>query len=400
LINLALHQQLLQSDSQQSTEIFNEYLRGAARLALFELMQEEVNHLCGPAYSRHEEGDPPTHRRAGSEKGICYLDGGKESIQRPRVRRVLDNGEEEEIVLNTYQAARQVGNIREHIASLLLEGVSTRGASRLGGASVSRSTISGQWAEKAAEKLEEFRARPLAEEGYLVLILDGVHLSKDQMAVVALGIREDGSKEMLDFKVGSSESFEVVSDLLKNLKARGLKSLAKRFFFVLDGSDALEKGVLYHYPDAIIQRCLVHKERNLKSYLSKRHHGELSRLLQRLRRAEGKEAAKEAFDELYRFLESHNAAALESLKEAGSQITALQNLGVPATLHRNLLNTNVIENAILNIRRRMSKVNRWRAKTKMADRYLASGLLYAESTFRKISGYKDLPKLHEALNRD
>jgi putative transposase len=394
---LPLQEQLLQSNSEQTSEIFNEYLRGAVRFALLDLMQEEVQTLCGQAYDRNGD-DCSGYRRAGSEKGVCYIDRGKESIKRPRVRRVLENGDEEEVTLNTYQAARQVGNIREDIAALLLEGVSTRGASRLSKGSVSKSTISEQWAEKAAEKLEEFRSRPLAEEGYLVLMLDGVHLSKDQMAIVALGIREDGSKEMLDFQVGSSESFEVANDLLKSLRKRGLKSVAKRFLVLLDGSQALEKAVHHHYPKAVLQRCLVHKERNLRSYLSKRHHGELARLLKRLRRAEGKEAAQEVYQELYEFLEGKNAAALASLKEAGEQITALQAMSVPATLHRSLLSTNIIENSILNIRRKMRKVNRWRSETKMAERYLAAGLLYAESTFKKISGHKDLPKLIEALN--
>jgi putative transposase len=293
---------------------------------------------------------------------------------------------------------------KQHVR-LLLEGVSTRGASRLSGDTVSKSVISAQWIEKSAEKLEEFRSRPLHQEGYLVIMLDGIHLSKDQTAIVALGIREDGSKEMLDFQVGSSESFEVANDLLKRLRKRGLKSIAKRFLAVLDGSAALEKAIRNHFPTAIIQRCLVHKERNLRSYLSKRHHGELARLFTRLRRAQGKRSAQEAYDELYRFLEEENAAALASLKEAGDQITAMQTLEVPATLHQTLLSTNAIENSILNIRRRMSKVNRWQTATKdervtMADRYLASGLLYAESTFRKIKGCKDLPKLLEALNKD
>lgn len=397
--NLALHQQLLQSDCEQSAEIFNEFLRGAARLALFDVMQEEVNELCGPAYERHGEGPSRPYRRAGSEKGVCYVDGGKESVQRPRVRRALDNGQEEEVLLNTYDAARQVTNIREEIVSFLLEGVSTRGASRLSAGTVSKSSISEQWAEKSAEKLEEFRARPLAEEGYLVLMIDGVHLGKEQTAIVALGIREDGTKEMLDFRVGSSENFELANDLMKGLKARGFKSRARRLLAVLDGSAALEKAVLNHAPDAVIQRCLVHKERNLHGYLAKRHHAELSRLFKRLRLAEGPEAAKAAYEALHVFLENHNAAALESLKEAGDQMSALQCLGVPATLHRSLLSTNVIENSILNIRRRMSKVNRWQAKTHMADRYLASGLLYAESTFRKIVGCGELPKLIQALNQ-
>lgn len=391
-----LRELLLQSDSEGTATIFNEFLRGAARLALFDLMQEEVDNLCGPS---HDRALPrPANRRAGNEKGICYIDGGKEAIQRPRVRRDRGDGSEEEVHLASYKAAHQVSNIQEHVADLLLEGVSTRGASRLGGSTVSKSTISEQWIERSAEKLEEFRTRPLADDGYVALMIDGVFLSKDQTAIVALGIRNDGSKEMLDFKVGSSESAELAKALIGSLQKRGFKCVAKRLLAVLDGSSALENAILAYFPTAIIQRCLVHKERNLQSYLSKRHHGELARLLTRLRRAEGKDAAKEAYDELYGFLEEHNAAALESLKEAGKTITALQDLGVPATLHRSLLSTNIIENSILNIRRKMSKVNRWRAETKMPDRYLAAGLLYAESTFRKISGHKDLAKLVEALN--
>jgi putative transposase len=88
------------------------------------------------------------NRRAGSEVGVCYIDGGKEGIRRPRVRRTLQDGTEAEVGLNTYQAARQADNIREDIVALLLEGVSTRGASRLSGDTVSKSVISAQWAEK------------------------------------------------------------------------------------------------------------------------------------------------------------------------------------------------------------------------------------------------------------
>jgi len=366
---VSLQEQLLQSNSTETSEIFNELLRGAARLALFDLMQEEVLALCGPAYSPSADA---SHRRAGSEKGLCYMGGGKESIRRPRVRRILDDGQEEEVSLKSYQAARCSENIREEIASLLLEGVSTRGASRLKNGSISKSAVSTQWVAKSAQKLEEFRGRPLAEEGYLVLMLDGIRLSDELTAIVALGIRDDGSKEILDFKVGCSENTEVASDLIEGLKKRGLRSRAKRFLVVMDGSEALEKGLLRHYPDAVIQRCLVHKERNLHSYLPRRHHVELSRLLQRLRRAQGADAAKEAYRDVLRFLQKHNAAAAESLEEGGEQLIALQKLGVPATLHRTLLSTNAIENAMLNIRRRMSKVNRWQAKTDMAERYLAS----------------------------
>ena len=398
-----LQQQFLQSNSEQTSEIFNEYLRGSVRLALFELMQQEVHELCGPSHAR---GNASPNRRAGSEQGIGYINGKKEPLKRPRVRRQNDDGSQEEVELKSYAAARQINNISEEVARLLFEGVSTRGAARLSDGTIGKSAISEQWAERSAEKLVEFRSKALKEDGYLVIMLDGVHLSREQTAIVALGIDTEGNKHMLDFNVGSSESYEVANDLLKRLRKRGLKSAAKRFLAVLDGSAALEKALLAHYPDAILQRCQIHKERNLRSYLSKRQHGELARLFSQLRKAQGKQASHEAYQAISDFLEDKNSAALGSLQEAGvDQLTALQSLGLPATLNRSLLSTNIIENSILNIRRRMSRVNRWRTATKgeketMADRYLAAGLTYTQSTFRRIAGYKDLDKLEKALSED
>lgn len=398
-----LQEQFLQSNSEQTSEILNDYLRGSIRLALFELMQQEVHELCGPSHAR---GNPSSNRRAGTEQGIGYINGKKERLLRPRVRRQNDDGSEEEVELKSYQAARQINNLRDDVVQLLLEGVSTRGVARLSDKSISKSTVSEQWAERSAEKLAELRSKALKEEGYLVIMLDGVHLSREQTAIVALGIDAEGHKHMLDFNVGSSESYEVANDLLKRLRKRGLKSAAKRFLAVLDGSVALEKALFTHCPTAILQRCQIHKERNLHSYLSKRDHAELTRLFGRLRKAQGKQAAHEAYQAISDFLEDKNSAALASLEEAGEgQLTALQSLGIPATLNRSLLNTNIIENSILNIRRRMSRVHRWRTATKgeketMADRYLAAGLIYAQSTFRRIHGYKDLDKLVQALNVD
>jgi len=171
-------------------------------------MQQEVRELCGPSHARERHS---RNRRAGSEQGICYIDGRKEPLRRSRVRRKNEDGNEEEVELQSYQAARQVSNLREDIARLLLEGVSTRGAERLSGKSVSKSTISEQWAERSAEKLAEFRSKPLKEDGYLVIMLDGIHLSREQTAIVALGVDAEGNKHMLDFNVGSSESYEVAN---------------------------------------------------------------------------------------------------------------------------------------------------------------------------------------------
>lgn len=131
-------------------------------------------------------------------------------------------------------------------------------------------------------------------------MLDGIRLSKVQLAVVAIGIDDKGVKHVLDFELGSSESSEVSPDLMRRLNNRRIKC-THRLFAVLDGSDALRTAVIEFFPDAVVQRCLVHKERNIRSKLWKKHWGELARLFRRLRAVQGQAAAQEAVNELVEF---------------------------------------------------------------------------------------------------
>jgi len=196
--------------------------------------------------------------------------------------------------------------------------------------------------------------------------------------------------------LGGSENLEVARELIARTRARGF-SCKQRLFAVLDGSDALRAATKEAFPDAVIQRCLVHKERNIRGKLSKRHWGELARLFKRLREVEGNEAACEVLNELKRFLKPINMEAYKSLLEAGDELIALHRLNVPNTLHRSLLSTNAIENLILNTRRKTGRVTRFRAETDQAARWLAYALLEAEKGFRKIGGHQDLKKLVESL---
>jgi putative transposase len=168
---------------------------------------------------------------------------------------------------------------------------------------------------------------------------------------------------------------------------------------VTDGSAALKKATLEHFSDAIVQRCLVHKERNIQARLSKRDWGELARLFKRLREVQGERAAREVLAELERFLETKNAAALASLHEAGDDLIALHKLEAPSTLHASLLGTNVIENSYHNVRRKLGRVTRFRAETDQASRWMAYALTEAEKGFRRIQGYAALKHLKAALAR-
>lgn len=260
----------------------------------------------------------------------------------------------------------------------------------------SHGEVSKLWQKEGERCIEELRTRDLSKENYVVLMMDGVWLNNDLCAVVALGITIEGEKHILDFQIGGSENLEVCTDLLNRIESRGFKP-AQRLLAVTDGSKALRRGIRKKWPDTIIQRCLIHKERNIKGYLSYRHHDELKYRFNRLRKAQGIQAAEECVNQLKTFLKGKNAQALISLEEAGEELLAVHRLGAPSTLNTTLLNTNCIENPFRNVRSKTRRVNRWRAETNMPSKWMAYALLKAEKGFRRINGYAELKKLAKIL---
>lgn len=384
-------QALYEMEEGEAANFFRSYMKGSIRAALVEIMQEEVSHLCGP---RHHPDRSQGFQRAGSEDGIFYEAGKKQPVRRPRVRK-----DGQEIGLKTYGFAREIGNITEEVLRAVENGVSTRGYQRLQGMEgISKSEVSRIWAEKGAARLEELRSRDISQHRFFWLLLDGVNLSADLHAIVALGVTEEGEKVPLDFSLGATENFETVHDLMTRIVNRGFKPATQRLFCTLDGGAALKKAVRQFYPTALIQRCLVHKERNILGCLSYKYHAEFSRLMARLRKAQGEEAGREALNELGVYLSQKSASAYASLMEAGDELITLHLLDAPSTLNISLLSTNIIENMIKNLRRMIGRNNRWRAETSQAARWLAAGVLNAETGFRKIKGYQDIPKLMKSID--
>jgi putative transposase len=391
---------LLQTLGQVSTdsagEVFRQHLRGAVLHMISDVMAHEVSELCG---AKHKPSDSDCYRN-GTANGRVIVEGQREEIVRLRVRQRKQDGGTTEVPLETYQAANCPEQLHESIIAALVAGVSTREVSQVqpGSPGVSKSNVSRLWQSVGHQFVDELRSKDLAEEDWAILMLDGIRLSKDLLAVVAIGFTADGYKHVLDFELGSTENAEVCRGLMRRLIKRGFHC-QRRLFAVLDGSDPLRTSVIACFPDAVIQRCLVHKERNIKAKLSKRHWGELARLFTRLREVQGKAAAEEVVGELEAFLTPLNAEALKSLHEAGDDLIALHTLDAPSTLHRNLLSTNAIENSFRNTRRKIGRVTRFRAETDQATRWLAYALLEVEKGFNRISGYRDLPYLIAALEK-
>ncbi|MCM2369209.1 IS256 family transposase [Aporhodopirellula aestuarii] len=393
---VSLLQSLGQVSASDTGEVFRDFIRGHVREMISEVMAAEVTQLCGPKHAPHE-GD---HYRAGTSPGRLLYEGEREEVVRPRVRRRGDDGASHEVELATYRVAKDPSQLQTQIIQAIVSGVSSRSIEDIkpNSPEVSRSNVSRLWKEVGHKFIDELRGKDLGTQSWCVLMLDGIRLSSDQTAVVALGIDTEGRKQVLDFVLGSSENLEIASDLMSRIINRGF-TCSHRLYVVLDGSDALRGAVKEHFPDAVVQRCLVHKERNLKAKLSKRHWGEVSRLFTRLRSVQGYEAAKEVFDELDKFIKPINAETHTSLHEAGEDLLALHRLNVPNTLHRCLLSANAIENSFRTTRRKLDRVTRFRAETDQASRWLSYALLEAEKGFRRITGCKSLPHLLAALAR-
>jgi transposase-like protein len=285
--------------------------------------------------------------------------------------------------------------------SALKAGVSSREQASLHDKStpgISKSTVSRLWAQEGEKVLSVFRSRAIDRPDWLVLMLDGVALERDLVAVVALGVAADGTKMLLDFELGATENAETAKNLLARLTSRGFAPAKDcKLLCVLDGSPSLKTAVSAYYPKSVFQRCLVHKERNLRRYLRNSEQPELTLHFDRLRKAQGAVAGREAYRDLELFLTGRNEAALKSLQECGEELIALHTLNVPSTLNTSLLSTNLIENPFRNVRRKTDRVCRWRKDTNQASRWLSMALLEAENGFRRLRNHRDLAILHGAL---
>jgi len=384
------------TDSETVRLTFEMWVREAVREAFMELAADEVTRLCGP---RHHPDRESACERAGSAPGRILYETAALPLLRPRVRRRV-RGRESEVPLRCYRSARCGEGLREAVIRATQAGVSSRAQAVLHQQPprCGRSSVSRTWALAANRRVEDVRGRDLSQERFLALLMDGIVLGEGVTVVVAVGITEDGRKVVLDFQPGATENTEVCTDLLRRIADRGFQPCRERLLAVLDGAPALLAAVLACFTRPVVQRCLVHKERNVLAKLAWKWHGEARRLFRDLRVAQGLDDGQAALRRLRAFLAAHSAQAATSLDEAGEdQLLAVHALGLPNSLHVSLLSTNCIENPFRNVRAKLRRVCRWRSNTSMAERWMADALLQAETGFHRIKGHHELARLAEAL---
>jgi putative transposase len=370
-----------------------ELIRQAGLQLMQLLMEEEVNQMVG---ERSQPMPGRTASRWGSEQGYAVVMGQKVPVRRPRVR----SSEDREVRLGSYEMFHRGEPLTETVWEKLMLGLSTR---KYGEAvrefteayGLEKSAVSEHFIEASRTKLKELMERPLGKKKFCALMVDATPFEGQQM-VAALGIGCDGSKMILGIRQGATENATVVGELLSDVLNRGFDFTEARLY-VLDGGKALHAAVRKHAGDAAcIQRCQVHKRRNVLDHLADDQKEVVARKLNTAYALEEYEPAKQALDALHRELMHLNPSAARSLAEGMEETLTVHKLRVHPQLRMTLSNTNVIESAFAIVERVCLNVKRWHGGDQR-ERWVGSGLLVAEKQFRRVKGYKQIPALIRVL---
>ena len=369
---------------------------------LGEMLDEDSEVLCGARHARTAERQG--HRWGTTQSEIAYH-GGKVKLTRPRVRDLAGK----EMSLPSWELLSDPALLQSWAMNIMLLTVSTRKYARAvrlpgeasgdlparAGDATSKSAVSRRFVAMTRKKLKAFLASDLSDLDLLVIQIDGLHVG-DHVLLAAIGIDGAGEKHVLGLAEGATENAATVQALLDNLTARGLDPEVPRLFIV-DGAKALSKAIKRTFrPVAALQRCQVHKGRNIIERLDESLHAGVKKALRQAWDQDDAEKAERLMKNLARRLETEAPGVSASILEGLDEILTVIRLGLPPKLRRSLACTNAIENALGTVRMVQHNVKRWR-NAEMALRWTAAGLLEAQKTFRRLKAYRQLPILRAAL---
>jgi putative transposase len=363
------------------------------------LLDADVERLAGPK-GRHN----PTRAavRHGTQPGKVTLGGRRVRVDRPRVRSA-DGADE--LALPTWQAFAATELLDQLTLERMLAKLSTRryrvGLEPVGTAveqaatGTSKSAVSRRFVAATERALAELLAQDLSTLDLVALMVDGVKVA-DHTCVVALGITLDGTKVPLGLADGATENATVVRDLLADLRERGLET-TRPILVVLDGAKALRRAISDVFDHPIVQRCQLHKLRNVTDRLPDAVASTVAKRMRRAYHHPDALIAQAELEALARELDRSHPGAASSLREGLAETLTIGRLGVPPTLARTLRSTNSVESMIAICRDHAANVKRWQ-DGQMVLRWVAAGMGEAAKQFRRVNGYLHLPALRVALD--
>ena len=373
----------------------------AAGMAVMAAMFDaEITAACGPKGKHNPDRSASRH---GGGRGSVVLGGRRVPVTRPRGR-TSDGGE---VPLATYDLFSAEDQLTAVVMERMLAGLATRrhvaAAEPVGSeveaaaSATSRSAISRRFVAQTKTALAQLLARDLSTLDIKVLMVDGERIT-DHCCVVALAITADGTKVPVGLWEGSTENKTVVTHLLADLVSRGLDA-EDGLLVVIDGAKALSAAVKAVFgARAAIQRCTVHKRRNVAEHLPESERGWVDlKLLRALNNPDAAAGLRDA-KALATALERKHPGAAASLREGLEELFTVARLGITGTLAKTLISSNPIESMISIARTTNRNVTRWR-DGQMVLRWTAAGMLNAQRSFRRVRGYKQMPQLVAALRR-
>jgi putative transposase len=338
-------------------------------------------------------------RHYGSQRGRVQLADRKARVKRPRLRHKTEG----EVAIPAYEALRKNQALSQYMLGALMRGVSTREyhevlpkmAETVG---VSRSAVSRQAIEASVEQLKQLQERRWDQVQILVIYIDGQRFAEHHI-LSAVGVDLEGHKHVLGIACGATENAAAVKQLLTGLRDRGLPT-DRKYLFIVDGGKALRTGIEEVFGrEQEVQRCRNHKIENVMNELPKEQREQTRRLMRAAFKLSSAEEGEKRLEQIARQLEYDYASAARSLREGLKEMFTLQRLKIPASLHKCLATTNLIESPHSGVRKRTRNVCRWR-DADMAERWAASAWLLTEKHFRRIDGHQDLWTLAALLGRE
>lgn len=361
-----------------------------------EVLEEERTALCGPRYQHDPQRDAV---RAGSVTSSLTLGGRRVEVERLRARSI----DGRELSLPSWGAWSARDPLEQRAIEQMLVGVSTRRYARsleplpseLKVRGIGKSVVSDRFVVGTARRLAALMQRRLGGLQLIAVMIDGVRFA-DHVVLAAIGIDTGGEKHVLGLREGATENVAACKALLADLIERGLPS-ERTLLFVIDGAKALYKAITDIFGErALIQRCREHKKRNVIDALPERMRSSVRSAMSQAYATRDHKRAARMLEKLARRLEPDHPGAAASLREGLEETLTLIRLDLPESLERVLSSTNLIENLFSRVRDLARRVKRWQGGT-MILRWTATGALEAEKSFRRIAGYRGLPKLVAAL---
>jgi putative transposase len=366
---------------------------------LGELLAADVDRLVGPKGGHNPDRTAVRH---GAEPGQVTLGGRRVRVDRPRVRSADGT---REVPVPTWAAFASTELLDQLAVERMLAKLSTRryqaGLEPVGTAvaqtasGTSKSAVSRRFVAATEHALAKLLAADVSSLDLVALMVDGVHVA-GHCCVVALGITLDGTKVPLGLAEGATENATVVTDLLARLRDRGMDT-QRPILVVIDGAKALHRAITDVFDHPVVQRCQLHKLRNVTDRLPDAVASTVAKRLRRAYHHPDPLVAQAELEALARELDRSHPGAANSLREGLAETLTIGRLQVPPTLARTLRSTNSIESMISICRDHAGNVKRWR-DGQMALRWVAAGMGEAAKQFRRVNGHLHLPALRATLD--